>query len=151
MNRIFFGVVVALVLTTGCEKKVPPPTLSGPGIIAWENNTYQSYMDTAREVAIIPAVPVTVAKPVVTWHRSAISTLHARTDQWKDIILAGLAEAQKNVPPTQNNLILALTAVRMVLSVVLREVPQTNEEMIAAYELAYTSSLARDDQWLASH
>jgi len=38
-----------------------------------------------------------------------------------------------------------------VLSVVLREVPQTNEEMIAAYELAYTSSLARDDQWLASH
>jgi len=152
MKHLLIGAVVALVLGSGCAQKVPPPDLTQPGITAWENMRYQGYMDSARDLSItVAAVPVTVAKPIVVWHRSAITTLHSRSEGWKQTILTGLDEVSRNIPPTQDKLLLALTAVRTVLSIVLREVPTTDAAMIAAYEAAYAASLQRDTDWLAAH
>jgi hypothetical protein len=152
MKHMLIGAVVALVLT-GCHKQVPPPQLSPVGVIAWENGHYQPYMDTARDLAIsIPQVPAPVAKPIVVWHRSAITVLHARSDKWKDVIIAGLGETVRNLPATTDPRSgQALEAARLVLMYVLREEPITDASVIAAYEAMYTGSISRDDQWLATH
>jgi len=145
------SLLLLVLASLGCSKTVPPPNLTPPGIVAWENMRYQGYMDSARDIATIPAVPVSVGKPIVTWHRSGITILHARSEGWKASILTSLDEALRNVPADQDRIRQALTAARLVLTYVLRKEPIDDASVIAAYEAAYASSLGRDDSWLAAH
>lgn len=150
MRHLAFGLVV-LALFSGCASA--PPNLGQKAKVAWENSRYQGQMDVVRNTAIeVSAIPVTVVKPVVTWHRSSIIILHQRSDGWKASIITGLNEVQMNLPPAQKQQWgQYFDAVRVVLEFVMREEAPTDESVIAAYEKAYEASKKVDDDWLAGH
>lgn len=148
------GLVLSIVALSLWSCASAPPNLTPPGLAAWNNSRVQTGFDVVRDVAVNASVgvPPTSVRRAVMWHRSAITILHERGNGAKALILTSLDEFQKDLPPAQQQqwgpyIMLA----KGILTAVIREVPSTDAEVIAAYEAAFRSSLKKDDDWLAAN
>ncbi len=75
-----------------------PPQLSPVAATAFQNHQIQRVLDLLRDTAIDgnattpPVISEPVTRKVVTWHRDALLTLHARAEGWKATLTTGLDE-----------------------------------------------------------
>lgn len=85
----------------------PPPQLSPHAATVWKLHEVQKDLDLIRDVAIDanattpPVLNTDATRVIVTWHRTAISVMHAGATGWKATVLTGLDELEHVLPPDQ--------------------------------------------------
>ena len=89
------SVILVLLLFSACAKT--PPTVTTPqGITAFQNLQIYKTLDLIRDIAIDandtepPILRTDVTRKVVSWHKSALTLIHARAEGWRAVILNGL-------------------------------------------------------------
>jgi ABC-type branched-subunit amino acid transport system ATPase component len=98
-------VAVGLIGQQGCAKA--PLSLSPAGVTAFQNSQIQKSLDTIRDIAIDanattpPVLDTTTTRKVVTWHKSAITVLHARGAGWVSTLTTSLDELSRNLPAAE--------------------------------------------------
>ena len=95
--------LVALTLAApACQHA--PPTLSPAAQLAFQGTRAIKGLDLLRDYAIDanaqkpPLLSEAVTRKVVTYHRSAITTIHDIPNGWKPAVQTGLDEVLKDVP-----------------------------------------------------
>jgi ABC-type branched-subunit amino acid transport system ATPase component len=104
---LVFCVFIALGIAgqQGCAKA--PPTLGPAGVTAFQNQQIQKSLDTIRDIAIDanatapPVLTTDTTRKVVTWHKSAITVLHARGAGWVSTLTTSLDELSRNLPAAE--------------------------------------------------
>lgn len=123
------GAMLALSIiafTTDCAKA--PPTVTTPqGIVAFQNLQVQKALDQVRDIAVDanattpPVLSTDTTRKVVTWHKAAITTLHARTNGWQAALLTGLDELTKGLPAKDQQVLAPyIELVKVILQGVIR-------------------------------
>lgn len=103
MKRTMLFVVLALCL--GCAKA--PPNLTPQGAAAFHGTQVIKALDVLRDTAIDanalvpPLVSTDTTRNVVTYHKSAITIIHATPRGWKVAVLTGLNELSTKIPPVE--------------------------------------------------
>lgn len=97
--------VVCLVLVSACASA--PAGLSPVGIAAFTNTRVIHGLDLLRDTAITansqtpPLLSTATTRKVVTYHESALKTIHALSTGWQTTVRTGLDEVVKDLPASE--------------------------------------------------
>lgn len=106
---VFVVIAIGLVFS-GCAGKTPP-NLSSQGVAAFHGTQVIQTLDLLRDAAIAandqkpPVLSTDTTRKIVTYHRSAITVVHATPNGWRAAVLQGLEETLKNLPPNETKLL----------------------------------------------
>jgi len=103
------GLLCLVVSTLACANH-PPPTLTPSARAAWYGLRAIQALDVLRDTAIAanaqtpPLVSTDTTRKIVTFHESAITTIHNVPLGWAAAVETGLGEVVKDLPPNDRRL-----------------------------------------------
>ena len=97
--------LVILLAVPGCVHA--PPNLSPSGVAAFNATRVVKALDVLRDFAvdanaqIPPLLSTATTRKVVTYHRSAVTTIGAVPSGWVPVVTTGLDEVLRDLPDTE--------------------------------------------------